>query len=62
MPSLGVELPRTISSPLELDKIADHCRTVLNFAGFGYVVPEGLYIPGGDEAAFGVIHFTRSCQ
>ncbi len=62
MLSLGVELPRTISIPFNLDEIAYHSWAVFNAAGFGDVVPEFLHVPGGGGAAFGVIHFTRSFQ
>jgi hypothetical protein len=38
---------------LDLDEIAYDGGAVLDLAGFGDVVPEGLHVPGGGGAAFG---------
>ncbi len=57
--SLNIELDRTISIPLDLDEIAGDFGAVFEVAGFGDVVPEGLHVPGGGGAAFGLSRLSR---
>lgn len=57
--SPNVELDRTISIPLDLDEIAYDGGAVFVVAGFCYVIPEGLHVPGGGGAVFGNL-FTLS--